>query len=138
MKKIFKIVSIIIVLSMVLSVSSLASIMPCSNDYIAINSASITKASNGNINITFYIKCTDVMNKLGALTIKLYTSSDTLVKTFTASSYASMMGSNSMSYSGSVSYAGTSGTSYYAVVTFYASNNSGTGTSTFTTPTVTA
>jgi hypothetical protein len=138
MKKVVKTVSLILILSIILSVSSLATIVPCSSDYIYSGHASITKGTGGSITIMFDVIGYGTMTKLGALSIKLYTSSGSLVKTFSASNSSNLMGSNVASYSGSVSYAGTSGTSYYAVVTFYASNNSGTGTSTFTTPTVTA
>jgi hypothetical protein len=79
------------------------------------------------------------MTTIGATSIKIYKYGGTSpVYTFNSSSYSSMLGSNRISYGSSVSYSGTSGTKYYAVVTFYAKNSNGSSTETYTTGYVTA
>lgn len=122
----------IMILSVGASAATIETAKPLTNDYIILNSASIS-AESGKVTVTFSITGTGTMTTIGASTIKIYTASGTLVKT-----YYSQYGYNLMKYSGSVTYIGTSGTKYYAVVKFYAANSSGSGTATYTTGTVTA
>lgn len=106
--------------------------------YISSESASITRNGGGSISINFSLTCMDYMNALGASTIKLYKSNGTLLKTYSYTSYPSMVTTNNYHHSGSVSYSGTSGQYYYAVITFYASNSSGSDSINLTTATVKA
>lgn len=138
-KQIMKVVALVLLMAFSLSIGAIAAeketAEPCSNSYIKSFAASIT-ASNGAVTVNFITKGTGVMTSIGASTIKIYAvGGSTPVKTFYSSSTPSMLGSNRISYSSSVTYYGNSGTSYYAVVTHYAANSSGSGTQTYTTGT---
>ena len=82
---------------------------------------------------------TDEMKTIGIKTVKIYSSSGTNVATYsyTTKGYEYLMGSNTGRKTASVSYTGVSGRSYYAVVTFYASDGSGSDSRTHTTKTIT-
>lgn len=140
MKQIIRILSFVLILVMGLSGMASAAyedeITPCSNAYIDSVKASVSK-SGDTLYVTFTTKGTGTMTSIGASCIKIYTSSGSLVKTFWSSSNSSMLGSNRSSYTSSVSYDGTDGTTYYAVVTAYAKNSSGSGTEKYTTGTIT-
>lgn len=112
---------------------------PRASAYIANRSASITAQGGGTIKITFTITATGTMTMLGAQTIDLY-DSDGYVTTFryTNPTYAHMMGYSDYYYGNSITYDGTSGETYYAVVSFYAGNSSGSDAKLYTTYSVTA
>lgn len=97
--------------------------------------ASIVAAGNGKINVEFRVVGTGTMAKLGVSTINIYKSNGTFVKTisYTASGNGYMMGYNTAYHSGSVPYSGVAGQKYYAVVTFFAKNSSGSDTRSYTT-----
>jgi hypothetical protein len=125
-------------LSIGVSAAMPSTVEPRSNSYIYIAAASAS-ASNGTVTISFDVTGTSKMTSIGASKIQIYKYGGTSpAYTFYSSSYPSMLGSNSIYYTSSVSYSGTSGTKYYAVVTFYAKNDNGSGTLTYTTKTVTA
>lgn len=140
MKKPTRILSLVIVLAIGLSCVAIAAheneAVPCSNAYIESVIASASKSGN-TVYIMFTTVGTGIMTSIGASRIDLYTSDGSLVKTFYSSAYATMLGSNRGSYSGTVSYPGTSGKTYYAVVTAYAANSTGSGTETLTTKSIT-
>lgn len=112
---------------------------PRASSYIISRSAYISAQGGGDIKIIFTITATGDMTMLGAQTIDLY-NSDGYVCTFryTNSNYSHMMGYNDYYYSNSVSYDGVSGETYYAVVSFYAGNSSGSDAKLYTTYSVTA
>lgn len=103
-------------------------------------SASLVASGDGIITIKFRVVGTGTMTKLGASTIDIYKSNGTFVKTisYTASGNGYMMGYNTAYHSGSVPYSGTAGQKYYAVVTFYARDNSGSDDRSYKTSTTTA
>lgn len=102
--------------------------------------ASIVAAGNGKIKIEFTVVGTGTMTKLGASTIDIYKSNGTFVKTisYTASGNGYMMGYNTAYHSGSVPYSGTAGQNYYAIVTFFAKDSSGSDNRSYKTSTTTA
>lgn len=139
MKKGTKIVALVLMLALALSIGAMAAeketAEPYSNSYIKSCLASISQ-SGGTVTVSFTTYGTGKMTSIGASTIKIYASGGTSpVKTFYSSSTSSMLGSNAYSYSSSVTYDGNSSTSYYAVVTHYAANSSGSGTQNYTTGT---
>lgn len=97
--------------------------------------ASIVAAGNGKIKIEFTVVGTGTMTKLGASTIDIYKSNGAFVKTisYTTSGNGYMMGYNTAYHSGSVPYSGVAGQKYYAVVTFYARDSSGSDYRSYTT-----
>lgn len=98
-------------------------------------SASIEASGNGIITIKFRVVGTGTMTKLGASTIDIYKSNGAFVKTisYTTSGNEYMMKSNTAFHTGSVPYSGVAGQKYYAVVTFFAKNSSGSDTRSYTT-----
>lgn len=136
--KMKRFLSAILVLTLIFSMCSAAfaeEITPRANPYINSKSGSIARAGSGRININFLVNASDVMTTLGASKIELYKADGTWLKTFYSSAFANMLGSNTFTYGSSVSYNGVSGESYYAVITFYASCDRGSSTSTYTTTT---
>lgn len=140
MKKNLRLLALFMALALTLSGVSIAAgeneISPYTNNYIQSLAASVSK-SGTTLYVSFAVYGTGVMKSIGASRIDLYTSSGNLVKTFYSSAYATMLGSNCALYSSSVSYPGTKGTTYYAVVTAYAANDTGSGTEYYTTGSIT-
>lgn len=136
MKKIMRIISIMLIIATMLA-SMTAIVGARASRYIDTHFATIAAVGSGKVDISFTINGTDTMNQIGAKTIKVYTSVGTLVKTFSYTSYSSMMTTNKVSYANKVTYSGTAGTTYYAVVTFYAEKG-GSDTKTYTTASVKA
>jgi hypothetical protein len=141
MKKSFiRIVLAVVIAAMCLSaVPFAASAAPEASDYIDYYSASISKSST-TMTVNFSIYATGTMTSLGASTIRIYSksgSASTLVSTLSSSTTTGMLKSNSAYHSSSVQCSGTAGTQYYAVVTFYAADSSGSETKSYTTGTVT-
>lgn len=141
MKKLIHFLSVVLVLVMSLSCVAIAAsadeITPYANAYIDSYYATVTK-SGDSLRVSFSVGGSGMMTSIGASSVKIYTSSGSLVKTFWSSANPSMMGSNRTSYSSSVYYDDwTSGTSYYAVVKFYATDSTtGSGSETYTTGTI--
>ena len=140
MKNVIRILSIALVLVISLSGIACASyeedFSPYTNAYIESMTGALSK-SGDTLNVNFSVFGTGRMTSIGASCIKIYTSGGTLVKTFWSAYNPSMLGSNTYSYSGTVSYDGTDGTTYYAVITGYASYGGGSGTETYTTVSLT-
>ena len=138
-KKNIRMLALLLVIAAILSISAFAADTKASS-YLTGYGATVVPTGNGNINIEFTVVGTGTMTKIGASVIQVYKSNGTRVATFsyTTSGYGNMMGWNTGMHFGSVSYAGTSGQSYYAIVTFYAKNSSGADTKTYTTAIVAA
>lgn len=105
---------------------------PYSNAYISSMTGALSK-SGDTLYVTFTVQGTRPMTTIGASCVKIYTADDTLVKTFWSAYNPSMLGSNASTYTSTLSYDGVDGTTYYAVITGYASYGGGSGTETYTT-----
>lgn len=137
-KKAYKVILFILIMAMALSTVAFAAEARAS-EYIRSTTTYIS-ASNGVVTVDFRIYATGVMTDIGVKKVEFYTESGSLVKTcsYTSSAYSYMMTSGTYTYYESVTYNGTAGTSYYAVVTFYAGNSTGSDSVTDTTDVVTA
>lgn len=126
--------AIILIAATLLSISAFAADTRASS-YLTGYGASVVPSGNGNLNVEFTVVGTGTMTKIGASVIEIYKSNGTLVATFsyTTNGYEYMMGSNTYIHTGSVPYAGTLGQSYYAIVTCFAKNSSGSDSKTYTT-----
>lgn len=141
MKKIVRLLSLLLVVVMGLSGMAGAAyeeeLMPYTNAYIE-SVVAVASKSGDTMTVTFTVYGTGIMTYIGASSVKIYTSGDTLVKTFWSSENSSMLGRNRSTHTSTVSYDGTDGTSYYAVVKFYATDSTtGSGSETYTTNTIT-
>lgn len=122
----------------VLAANTDPGISPQASYYITSYWATAT-GGTGSIKVSFSITATGKMTNLGAMYVQIYNSSGTLVKTFNGYTTDGMLVSGKTAHSSSVTYNGaTSGTKYYAVVTFEASNASGGDSGTYTTSYATA
>ena len=137
MKKKWKIILVILVISMCLSINAQAGEIKSSN-YITSCEGAISSKTSG-IKVSFSLTATNTMTDVGASTIYIKSSSGITVKTYRYESYPSMMGHNTASHTSSITYSGgISGHQYYAVIYFKAKNSSGSDTQVVTTSTVTA
>ena len=80
------------------------------------------------------------MKTIGIQSIKIYNVNGTNVATYsyTMDGYEYLMGSDTGFKAASITHSGISGRSYYAVVTFYASDGNGGDSRSYTTVTITA
>lgn len=130
MKKIYRIIALVLAFSMCLSIGAFAEgeaqkdEQTRSSRYILSTHAAVTAMGGGTIRITYSVTAYYSIDELGACQINLYKSNGQLMKTYYSSAYASMMGYNTFSHNGYVTYPGTPGTSYYAIITYYAQDGS--------------
>ena len=138
-KKFFKVISMLLVIACILSSASFA--VTDSSEYIASTSANVTKSGN-TVTVSFFVSGRDVMNVIGVSYIYLFENSGNgwkLVKSFLSSDSAytsDLLSYNADFKNDSVSYVGSASNSYYAYVSFYAADNTGSDTIGRTTPTV--
>lgn len=98
-------------------------------------------APKGRISVEFQVTGTGMMSKLGANLITLYEKDANRwrpVETLTSSDCPELFTTNSRSYNEVVTFDGVSGKQYYAEVSVFASDSSGTDYKTYTSNTVTA
>ena len=136
MKKAAAFILVCVLLLQVFSISAFAATE--SNAYISRYSAYISNPSNGVVRVDFSVTGTGYMSVIGASYVDLY-ENGSLVKTFSMYNalYApTMVTYNDYNFYGYVTYSANPGSSYYAVVTLYASNSYGSGTENCTTGTV--
>jgi len=99
------------------------------SDYISYYRGYIYAMGSGKLEIEFTIDGMDDMDEIGALSIKLYESTDksnwTLVKTYSPENYTNMLIEDDWSHSSCVSYNGIVGRYYKAYVGFWAGRNGG-------------
>lgn len=108
--------------------------------YISSYNAVISPAGDGDITVECSIVGTGRMKTIGIQSIKIYSGNGIQLATYsyTTPGYEYLMGSNTGRKSASITYSGVSGRSYYAVITFYASDGSGSDSKSYTTVTITA
>lgn len=99
------------------------------SDYFWCTAAWATPIGHGNFIVEFDVSTTDTMLEVGASRIVIYEQKSSglyrTAKIFTRYNTPEMIDTNSSCNYCRVSYSGTPGTRYYAVVTFYAKNASG-------------
>ena len=110
-----------------------------SNAYVATYGGNISSPSNDSVKISFHVISPHYMDSLGASTVTVY-KDGSAVKTFSRynSQYtANMVTTDNIYFYGSVTYTNASAGTYYAVVTVFASDGTGSGSESFTTGSVT-
>lgn len=100
---------------------------PRASDYLDSYNTYLYNAAFGKIQVYFDVTGVYYMDEIGALTIKIYESTDnqnwTWVKTYTNGDTPSMLGYNKVYYSSHVDYQGTIGRYYKAYVCIWAGKN---------------
>ena len=121
-----------------IATASASTITPMDSPTISVQNASVSAGRNsGEIRIDFNISARGNASTLGASLIKVYNRNGSLVRTAIGTTSNGMLSSGSR-YRGSYTYTGSSGTSYYAVVTFFAKVGTKTDSVNVTTTTITA
>ena len=135
MKKLLRVVSVIVVLSMLLiiPVQAQGAASTRASAFFAAYGTVLEKISSTSFRVWFDVDANaKLMQELGTSEIVVYKSSDqenwTPVKTYTKENYSNMIDTNSYSYIAYLSYSSAvPGYYYMARVTFYAKNSSGVG-----------
>lgn len=126
MKKTMRVIAVVLVLISILSIPVQAEdIEPRASYYIASYFAQIIPKGDGKIKIDFTITGTGEMTKIGASVIEVYDANGGCVKTYRSAFNSNMMEEDTFYMRSNFIYSGTSGTQYYAKVTFYAANANG-------------
>lgn len=132
-------VSLLVCILLIQIFSPLALAATESNAYISEYGAGLSSPSSNVIQVDFHVYGTGYMSSLGSSIIYLY-EDGSLLATFSRynPAYTSyMMTTNSYRFFGSISYPAKPGSTYFAVVGFFATDGSGTGTEGCTTGTLT-
>lgn len=107
--------------------------------YLDTYSASLsTGSASGELKLNFNLIATGKMTSLGVEKIVIYKANGTEAATIDGTTRNGLLISNSSRFKTSYTYTGTPGTSYYAVVTFYAGDGSGSDSKDYTTGTARA
>lgn len=126
--KLIRLVAMLLACVLVLPIGVKAAVVepvqPCASYYLDSYNAYIYPAGNGKIQVYFSVFGVNYMDTLGALTIKIYESTNnsswTWVKSFTNDTTPSMVGYNDYYHSGHVDYQGVVGRYYKAYVCIWA------------------
>ena len=97
--------------------------------YFSAHSVSATPIGNGKIAFEFDVLATHTMTELGANYISVYRQNSngttTLMRTYNQSNTSGLYTTNSNNWCGGVNYTGTVGNKYFAVISLYCENASG-------------
>lgn len=139
-KKIVRGMSLLFAILMIMSASAFAMDMRASSR-IATSSARIKMGVDGNLWVHFSVNAVYTMDDIGAskITIQRYSGSRWITESIlTAEDFPEIQASNALRHSATVPYSPEySGCSYRAVVAIYATDSSGTSTTTLTSLSVT-
>lgn len=124
----FRFVAVIMVMVLTLpmgvSAATVETVQPRASDYLNSYNAYIYPAGSGKVQVWFTVTGTNYMDTLGALTIRIYESTDninwTWKESFTNDTTPSMIAYNDYYHSGHVDYQGVAGRYYKAYVTIWA------------------
>lgn len=120
---------LVVVLTLPMSVKAavVEPVQPCASSYLNSYNAYVYPAGSGKIQVYYSVIGVGYMDTLGALTIKIYESTDnsnwTWVKSFTNDTTPSMIGYDDYYHSGHVDYQGVAGRYYKAYVCIWAGKN---------------
>lgn len=130
MKRLFRYISLCLVVAMLLAVPVLA-VEPRASDFIMSTCVYLDKTSSAQFNVWHEIIARGLMDELGACEIKIQESTDgtnwTTVKTFTPEEEPSMVAEDTYAHAGHVTHTGTIGRYYRARLVMFAKNSKGRG-----------
>ena len=112
--------------------------------YLSAYRAWLTPESGAKIDVTIHVQAVDDMDYVGATKVEMYESSDGGVTWSRDGTYLSafnqdmLVEGDVLYYDTPITHQGTSGYKYYAVVTVYAEDSTGSDSKTYVTPTVIA
>lgn len=115
-----RVIAFLLVIVLVAPTSVSASVQPRASDYLSLYSAYVYLPGDGEVRVYFNVQGTTTLDEIGALSIKIYESTDgtnwTWMKTFKHNTTSGMLGYNDFYHSGYVSYNGIAGRYYKAYV----------------------
>lgn len=117
---VIRVITFLVVIALIIPMDASALVQPRASDYLSTYNAYVYLPGTGEVRVYFNVDGTDYMDELGALSIKIYESTDgtnwTWKKTFTHDSTPGMLSYNDDYHSGYVSYNGVAGRYYKAYV----------------------
>lgn len=109
------------------SAAAVEPVQPLASNYLRWYDVGIRTMGDGKLEVWFEVTATNVMDEVGAMSIRLYESSDQTtwkrVMTRLYEDYPSMMGSDDYEYSSYMPYQGVAGKYYKAYVKLWAGND---------------
>lgn len=128
-----KVIALCLVLSLTVPVvadaATVEPVTPLASYYLSVYNSYICSMGFGRIEVWFDVMATGDMDEIGALSIRVYESTDntnwTHVKTFLHETYTSMLAENDFFHCSSVSYQGAPGRYYKAYVCIWAGKDGG-------------
>lgn len=130
MKRLFRYISLCLIVAMLLAVPALSA-EPRASDFIMSTCVYLDKTSSTQFDVWHEIIARDIMDELGTCEIQIQESTDgtnwTTVKTFTPEEESSMVTYNNYAYANHVSYTGVPGRYYRARLIMFAENSNGRG-----------
>lgn len=119
--------------------ASANSIQPHASDYLAKYTIAIGPGSNtGEVVLAYSVVGTGRSTTVGVKKVEVYRSNGSYVTTIVGTTANGFLRSSTTYHGGTYTYKGVSGTSYYMVVTVYASNSNGSDSRVITTNTAKA
>lgn len=131
-------------LTLVLFTVASSAVSGRSSLYLSRYRAWLTPKDDGIVNVTIDVQAVDDMNNVGATKVEMYESSDGGTTwhrdgTYLSALYPELLVQGTyLYYDTPISHEGTAGNKYYAVVTVFAGDNTGSDSKTYVTATVTA
>ena len=123
MRKFYRVLALVLILSFVIGSASAAS---RASDVIAVYGTNISVTSSGDLYVRFNITGSDIMSVIGATCIEIekkVSGSWRVVETYTYATHPNLRTTNALYHVSSITYSPMlSGYDYRAHVTFYASN----------------
>ena len=117
---VIRVITFLVVIALIIPMNASALVQPRASDYLSTYNAYVYLPGTGEVRVYFNVDGTGYMDELGALSIKIYESTDgtnwTWKKTFTHDSTPGMLSYNDDYHSGYVSYSGVAGRYYKAYV----------------------
>ena len=128
-----KVIALCLVLSLTVPVAANAAtvepVTPLASYYLSVYNSYVCSVGFGRIEVWFDVMGTGDMDEIGALSIKVYESTDNTnwkhVQTYLHETYSSMLTENNYFHCSSVSYQGVRGRYYKAHVCIWAGKNGG-------------
>lgn len=120
------------------SVATAQEVTPMASETLDKYTVGLTATRSKEITVNYSVTASQRADSVGVSSIKIYKSGGTLVTTITGTTGNGLIATSTRNHAGSYSYIGTSGVSYYAEVTVFATIGSVTDSRTVTTAPKTA
>lgn len=118
---------------------SASNIQPRASEYLSRYTVALGPGDEtGEVKLAFSVTATDTMSQVGISKVEIYKSNGSYVTTIYGNSTNKLLGYSTEHHSGCYIYNGVSGTSYYAKVTVYAKDSTGSDSRIVTTATAKA